>query len=91
MPVEIEEVRHLDGSIRKHDAKASFLQVKEQLLKYGLAKENEFNKIYVNSDNSKRGVKTQLGKCLSMCSSTTFLQVRRNVVTERGGSCTRPK
>jgi prophage antirepressor-like protein len=47
-PIDFEEVWHLDGSTRKDNAKARFLQVKEHLLKYGLAKENEFTEILGN-------------------------------------------
>jgi hypothetical protein len=61
-PIQFEEVWHLDGSTRKNDAKERFLKVKEYLLKYGLAKENEFAEISVNSDSSKRGPKVTTWK-----------------------------
>lgn len=44
-PIEFEEVWDLDGSTRKDNAKARFLQVREHLLNYGLATEIEFTKI----------------------------------------------
>ena len=44
-PIEFEEVWDLDGSTEKGNAKKRFLQVREHLVKYGLATEIEFTKI----------------------------------------------